>query len=235
MSGLIFASLFFLIIHLIIAGTTIRDLIVTAIGERPYLAVFSVVSLGGIVWLVMAYNQAVLETQNVFWDLGVGVRHMGSPVMFLSAMLVVPGLLTPNPTTVGMEGLASRPDAAKGMLRVTRHPFLWGVALWAGFHLAANGDEASVWFFGTFLLLSIAGTFSIDAKRRRKMNEAWEPFARQTSNIPFAAILAGRSRFVLSELLTFRQLAGVIVFLSLLFLHHWAFKASPFPGGWVPF
>ena len=32
----------------------------------------------------------------------------------------------------------ARPDIARGMVRITRHPFLWGVALWALVHLIST-------------------------------------------------------------------------------------------------
>ncbi|MGA7260503.1 MAG: NnrU family protein [Stellaceae bacterium] len=35
------------------------------------------------------------------------------------------------------------------MVRVTRHPFLTGVGLWALVHLIGNGDVASLFFFAT--------------------------------------------------------------------------------------
>jgi uncharacterized membrane protein len=160
---------------------------------------------------------------------------MGILVLAVAFWLGVPGLLTANPTTVGMEGVAAREDAVTGVLRITRHPFLWSVAIWAAFHLAANGDAASVVFFGTFLVLAVCGTFSIDEKKARKMGEAWVPFAKRTSNIPFGAVLAGRATLKLGELFTWRQLAALIAFLAVLSGHAWAFSASPFPGGWVPF
>ena len=58
-------------------------------------------------------------------------------------------------------------------MRVTRHPFLIGVGLWAVLHLVANGDVASFIFFGAFAVTALAGTVSIDAKRRR----AWSGLA----------------------------------------------------------
>ena len=78
------------------------------------------------------------------------------------------------------------------MLRITRHPFLWGVALWAAGHLMVNGDLASLILFGSLLVLAVFGTGSIDAKRRRALGEKWDAFAAKTSAVPFAAIAAGR-------------------------------------------
>lgn len=233
MTMLIASAFFFLMIHLAVAGTRIRDAVVKAIGERAYLGAFSVASAVGIVWLVVSYNQATAAGSEVLWDLGPGVRHMGIIVVAIAAFFVVTGLLTPNPTSVGMEGAATR--EVTGIVRITRHPFLWGVALWAAFHLAANGDAASAVFFGTFLVLTVAGTFSIDAKRSRKMADGWIGFAGRTSNVPFVAILGGRNSLKLGELVTYRQAIALAVFLVLLFSHAWLFSASPFPSGWVPF
>lgn len=233
MTMLIVAAAVFIGLHLLIAGTQLRDTIVGAIGEGPYMGLFSLASAGGIVWLVISYNTAFAAGGDVLWDFGPGVSHLGIVVVAVAFLLAVSGLLTPNPAAVGQLAAAAREPT--GILRITRHPFLWGVALWAAFHVAANGDVASVVFFGTFLVLAVLGTFSIDAKRARKMGEAWAPFASKTSNVPFAAILGGRNTLKLGEILTFRQAAAVGAFLALLFLHAWAFGASPFPGGWVPF
>ena len=233
MTMLIGAAVFFLALHLLVAGTRLRDAIVRVIGEQPYLGAFSLASLCGIVWLAISYNNATEAGSDVLWDLGPGVRHLGTIVVGVAILFVVSGLLTPNPTAVRQEAAAAR--EATGILRITRHPFLWGAALWAAFHLAANGDAASVVFFGTFLVLAVMGTFSIDAKRARKMTTGWIEFAGRTSNVPFVAIAAGRNSLKVGELLTYRQAVAVAVYLILLFAHAWLFSASPFPGGWVPF
>ena len=235
MTMLIAAAVAFLVLHLVVAGTRLRDAATGAIGEQAYLGLFSLASAAGIVWLAMSYNAAAAQGSDLLWDLGPGVSHLGIIVVAIAFLFGVSGLLTPNPTSVGQEGVAGREGAVTGVLRITRHPFLWSVALWAAFHLAANGDAASAVFFGTFLVLAVSGTFSIDGKRRRKMGTGWDGFARQTSNIPFGAILTGRNSLRLGELMTYRQLAAILAFLALLFGHHWLFSASPFPGGWVPF
>jgi uncharacterized membrane protein len=225
----------FLAIHLLISGTRIRDGITAAIGEGPYMALFSLASIGVIVWMAMGYNRAQASGEDTFlYMLGDGVHHLGMPVVFLAFILGVPGLLSPNPTSVRGEGAAQKPETVRGVLRITRHPFLWGVVIWSAFHLAANGDEASVVFFGTFFVLALLGTFSIDAKRRRKLGAAWEGFAAKTSNIPFAAILAGRTKFSFSEYFDWRFLVAILLFVTILFAHVHLFGVSPFPGGWRP-
>lgn len=236
MSMLIAAAAVFLGIHLLIAGTKVRDAITGAIGERAYLGLFSLASIAVIIWLVMAYNAAQPTANNVvLYNLGQGVHDLGIPIVALAFFLGVQGFFIPNPTSVGQESAVAKESAIQGVARITRHPFLWGVALWAAFHLAANGDLASIILFGTFLALSIFGTFSIDAKRKRKLGAAWDAFAAKTSNIPFAAVFAGRNSLKWGELFGWRFLIAAAIFLIVLFAHARVIGVSPFPNGYVPF
>jgi len=232
MVTLIAAAIVFIAIHLLISGTGIRDGIAGVIGEGPYLGLFSLASLVTIVWLAMSYNAAEMSPANrVLYDFGRGVRDLGIIVVALAFVLGVQGLLTPNPTSVRQEAAAAKDDTIKGVLRITRHPFLWGVVLWSGFHLLANGDLASVIFFGTFLVVAFFGTFSIDAKRRRKMGAAWVSFAAKTSNVPFGAVISGRNRLNIGESLGWRFWAAAAAFVIVLFAHPYLFHASAFPNG----
>jgi len=232
MNNLVAAMAVFLAIHLFISGTRLRDVIVGAIGEKPYMGLFSLLSLGVIVWLAMAFNRAGAmpgsAADPILYDLGMGARHAAPVIVAIAFLIGVPGLLTPNPTSVNREGLAGQEGVVKGVLRITRHPFLWGVALWAADHLTTNGDQAGVVFFGGFLVLALFGTVSIDAKRKRKLGPAWDAFAAQTSNVPFAAILAGRNRFSAGEYFDWRFAVALLLFVGLLFAHVHVFGVSPF-------
>jgi uncharacterized membrane protein len=192
MLSLIAASAFFLLIHFGVSGTRLRDRLVTLMREGPYRGAFALASLVGLVWMSRAYARApAIE----LWAPQPDIRPLAMMLVFVAFLFVIIGLATPSPTRVGMESkLAQGADLARGMVRITRHPFLWGVALWAFVHLVANGDLASMIFFGSLLVLALGGTASIDAKRRRSFGDDWQRFARATSNIPFAAIASGRNR-----------------------------------------
>ena len=227
---LIAAAIVFLAIHFLVSGTRLRDVIVGVIGEGPYMGLFSLTSVAAIVWLCWSYNAAQASGNDpVLYDFG-RIRDLGIFVVLVAFLLGVPGLLMPNPAAVRGEKAADLP--VKGVLTITRHPFLWSVTLWSAFHLAANGDEASVILFGSFLLLALFGTFSIDAKRRRKMGARWDAFAARTSNLPFAAAFSGRTRLDWRGILDWRLALALALFVALLFAHLWIFKVSPFPGGW---
>jgi uncharacterized membrane protein len=149
-------------------------------------------------------------------------------LMLPASLLVVIGLTTPNPTAVAQENRLAQPP--QGIVRVTRHPFLTGVSLWALVHLIGNGDVASLVFFAVWAVVALAGTVSIDRKRRRLLGEAWEPFAAQTSIVPFAAIVAGRNRFSPGEIGVWRWGAAVIVYVLMLVGHADVVGVSPFPA-----
>ena len=235
MTMLAVAAAAFILLHLLVSGTRLRDALTGAIGEGPYMGLFSLASVACLAWLIVAFGPARTAADNrLFWTVTPLTRDVQLGLTLLAFLLAVPGLTTPNPTSIRQQGVLEKPDAIRGMLRITRHPFLWGVAIWSAFHLSANGDEASVIFFGTFFVLSILGTFSIDAKRRRKMGEAWAAFAAKTSNIPFAAAITGRNSLKLGESFGWRFWVAALLFVTVLFAHAHIFGVSPFPGGVVP-
>jgi uncharacterized membrane protein len=194
--SLILAALFFAGIHLGIAGTAVRDRAIQILGENGYRAAFVVASyVIGLGWLVTAYNRApYLAT----WGMLEWWKPIAIILMLPACLLVVIGLMTSNPTSVAQEERVGQPP--QGIVRITRHPFLIGVGLWALVHLTGSGDVASLVFFATWAVVALAGTVSIDRKRERLLGAAWEPFAAQTSIVPFAAIAAGRNRFAPGEI-----------------------------------
>jgi uncharacterized membrane protein len=156
------------------------------------------------------------------WGLVFGFRPAAYLLVLIAFISVVIGLTTPSPTQVGKESQLSRgPEVARGVFRVTRHPFLWGVALWALVHLIVNGDLASLILFGSLLVLALAGTAVIDAKRQRGFGERWTQFAAVTSNVPFAAIAAGRNRLgpALAEIGIWRPLVAIVLYALAFYLH----------------
>jgi len=227
MLSLLAAAAFFLAIHLLVSGTRVRDALTGRIGQGPYMGLFSVSSLAGLAWLGIAFASA--RGQPAYWDLTPLTRQIQLGVQLLAMLLIVPGLTTPNPTSVRQEGALDRADVVKGMLRITRHPFLWGVAIWAAGHLLVNGDPASLVLFGTMLLLALFGTASIDAKRRRALGPKWDAFAAQTSNAPFGAIASGRQKLSLGEIGWWRLLLAVAIWALLAWAHPYLFGVRALP------
>jgi len=225
-TSLFAAALFFDGIHFLISGTALRGKIVGLVGERPFQGLFSLMSLIGIVWLSRAYGQAEYVE---LWGKLQALRPFALIVMLVAFFFVVLAFTSPNPTAVGGGALLTEKEPAKGIQRITRHPFLWGVALWSFTHLVLNGDLASLIFFGSFLILAVAGPFSIDQKRKKAFGDAWNRFAGVTSNVPFIAIIEGRNSLRVGELGWWPVVLALVVYGLFLYLHQTLFGVSPLP------
>jgi len=226
MVSLLSAAFAFVGIHVFISGTRLRGVIVGRIGEGGFRGLFSILSAAALVWLCRAYAGAEYVE---LWGPVDTLRPFALLLMLFAFLLATVGLTTPSPTAVGGEQMLDRQQPLQGILRITRHPFLWGVAIWAATHLVLNGDAASAIFFGSLLLLALIGPLFIDAKRRERFGTGWHRFASLTSNVPFGAILGGRNSIRLAELGWWRVGLGVTLYVVFLTMHGTLFGASALP------
>ena len=220
LSQLVAATVVFLATHWV-PSTPLRAVLVKSIGERAYLGLYSLVAFATLGWMIHAYLKAPLEP---LWP---GLRHVPAATMPFAFILLVGGLLQKNPTAVGQSKLLGLEEPARGVLRVTRHPVMWAILLWAGAHLLARGDLKSLVFFGGFFVLAALGTRLIDARKAGERAEDWKRFAASTSNIPFVAIAQGRNRFRAGEIGLVKVAFALILYGGLLLAHPWLFGARP--------
>jgi uncharacterized membrane protein len=218
------ASVWFAI-HLFISGAALRWWLAARIGEGPFRGLFSLLSALSLGFLVWAYARAPCA------PLWIPPR----PLLYLPILLMPPALVlfvgaftVRNPTMAGLESALGNAAPARGALRITRHPFLWAVAIWSGVHALVNGNIASLLFFGSMFLTAVVGTRDIDRKRRRTHPELWKEYEAVTSNVPFAAIASGRNRLVLGELVKPMVVAAVLTGVLVVF-HQDLFHVRPVP------
>ena len=218
------ASFAWFAIHAFVAGSELRWWLAQRIGQRGFAAFFSLLSLASLAFLIQAYRAAAFYP---LWFSPRIIHWLPLAVMPFALVLLVGAFSVPNPTVVGAEKVLERTDAARGVLRITRHPFLWATALWSGAHLLVTGHVAAILFFGTLLLTALRGTGSIDEKRRRTNKAEFARYAEVTSNLPFAAIIQGKNRLALSELWVPLVIATLLTAV-LLKVHLGLFGFSPF-------
>jgi len=208
MTELILAVSVFLATHLVPALQPVRAALVRGLGEKAYLTLYSLASLGVIVWMIRAYGAAPYVE---LWPAAAWSRGLAAFVMVPASVLLVAGMASPNPFSLG-RGRKGFDAARPGIVGVTRHPVIWGLALWAAAHLAANGDLAALILFGTLLALCLAGPKSLDAKRRAWMGEdAFAALVAQTRRPGLAAALAQTG---------FWRIAGGLIFYAALMAGH---------------
>ncbi len=205
--SLAIALAIFIGVHMVPVVPGLRAALIGALGKRAYRALFSVPSIAGIVWIIFAHMDA---PQNLLWDDPGWLRLIPLAVMPLVLILLAG-------------------QTSKGMQKVTRHPMLWAVFLWAAAHLIANGDTASVMLFGAMIVFALIDQPLADARTRREKPEAWAETSAETSAIPFLAALQGRAKPSLKEIGYGRSAAALVIYLVALFAHEHVIGLSALP------
>jgi uncharacterized membrane protein len=209
------AAAFWLGLHLIVAGP-LRLLLVDKLGERAFLGIFSLLSVVGLGWFIVAYRMAPFVP---LWPTTPAFGWLALVLVFLGFLLTVLGIGPMNATETNVPSMIDSRLPVHGITRVTRHPRLCGISLWAIAHLLVNGHLAAFLMFGSLLVTALNGMASIDRKRRRTLGPVWDEFEAQTSRLPFAAILTGRTRFELAEFHVWQVALAVALFSGVLWLH----------------
>jgi len=218
-NNLLAATLLFVLGHLLLSSLSVRKPLIQRLGEKGFRSVYSLVVAVAFVWMLLSYRSAPYLP---LWEPPSWTLPLAMIAMVPAVLLFVIGLATPSPTAVGGEQRLDVQDArppAHGILSVTRHPFLCGVALFALAHLLANGDLATIVLMAGLLLLSLAGMAHIDARRAKVLGPLWGPIALSTSRVPFLAILQGRAALDLAGIGWLRFLAAAAVYLAFFLLH----------------
>jgi uncharacterized membrane protein len=219
------ASAAFVASHLGLSAAPLRGWLVARLGEKGFQGLYALLAVLALGTLIAAYGQA---SHSVYlWPPAPGLRHLPLLVMPLALFLIVGGVLIPNPSATGMTGALDQPEPARGVPRITRHPVMWGVGLWAAIHIVVNGDLAALLFFGGFLLTALGGAAHLDRRLAAAEGDRWRRFAEVTSFVPFAALLAGRQRWAWAELRR-PALWGLGLFVLLFVLHPHLFGVRPY-------
>lgn len=213
----------FVLSHLVLSWPSLRGRLVAATGERIFQAIYSVIALATLVWASHAFAMA---PEFPVWRVPTGIRHLAGAVVLVAFILAFCGVTVRNPAAMMLADDGGELPVP-GIAKVTRHPLMWGIALWAIMHVAANGDIASIVYFGGLAVLALAGPLMIDRRRALALGERWQRFAEQTSYVPFAAIFAGRARVSLSEIGLWRILGGIASYVIVLALHETLFGIWP--------
>ncbi len=186
-------------------------------GSLPFILAYSLVSLALLAWIIAAYRAA---PQVPVWDQQPWMRWVPPLAMLPACILMAGGMLTANPFSIGPGGKGFDP-ARPGLLRLTRHPILWGLALWAAAHIVPNGDIGALLIFTPLLVLATVGPRVLDTKRRHRFGAG--EWAR------LAALTGRPRRALLAEMGGVRLGAGPVLYGLLFAGHDLVIGVSPSP------
>lgn len=219
------ATIFFVGAHFLMSHP-LRVPLQRMVGAKAFPAVYAVIVGIGLVWMIFAHSRAPYIA---LWGDPIWARHLLLLVMIPATLLVVLGNATPSPGVVGAERTPMDYGEGLGIHAIARHPALWGFALWALGHMIANGDAATVILTAGIVTLAFGGMAGIDARKSRAFPDTYPAFRARTSNVPFAAMFDGRTRFNVAKVGVVKLALAVAVYLALLFGHRWFIGLSALP------
>jgi uncharacterized membrane protein len=215
----------FLASHLIISSSAVRERLIAAVGEQPYLGIYSIVAaatLGPLIY-EFGYNK---HAGPLLWYLRTvaPIRWLAWLLMLTAFIMFVGSFITPNPGGIGAEGGSTEP---RGLLKITRHPQLVAFSLFGIAHMLMNGWAGDVIFFGMFPALGIIGGMHQDQRKIRELGDRYRQFLAKTSFVPFAALLSGRARWSREDVPWTAIGAGVVLTIAIVALHPAFFGGNP--------
>jgi uncharacterized membrane protein len=210
------AVICFLAPHVLPSIPGLRPWLIGKLGRVGYLSAYIALSAITFAWLILATLRAPYVG---LWALSRWQVYLTAVLMALACTLLVAGLRTPNPLSLSVRS----PDVdipKDAILGVTRHPLLWALGLWALSHVLVNGDVASVILFSILAIFALGYMPLMDKRvQRAKGMEEWHRLSAGSSNMLFASYLRKNARPLVDQSLILSLLAGVALFLLLLYLH----------------
>lgn len=201
-----FAALFvgthFLLSH------PLRQPLVARLGPRGFQAAYSAVAFATFIPMVMARRDAGAEPW--LWQPGEGVWLVATLLLLAGSVLLV-GSFVRNPAMATLQNHDAVIGEPAGVFRLTRHPMMWGIALWAAAHLLVHPEPSALIIAAAMLILALGGAAAQDAKKRHQLGTRWEDWTRRTSFVPLGRGFAFPGWFAL--------VGGVALFLLATWLH----------------
>ncbi|MEO8617870.1 MAG: NnrU family protein, partial [Sphingomicrobium sp.] len=149
----------------------LRRPMINVLGEKGFMGVYSLVSLGTLIWMVMAARAIGAETLR--WDAGEAGIVASSVLMWVGMILFV-GSLRGNPAMPHFEGPPQFPAEPRGVFRITRHPMMWAFGLWAIVHAIVNPTPSGLVISEAVFVLALFGAALQDSKKRRLIGSPWK-------------------------------------------------------------
>jgi uncharacterized membrane protein len=132
--------------HVFVSRRGEREALIAKLGRGPYLGLFSLVSIVGLVLIGFGFARYRATGIIPVWYPPAWTRHIVVALMWPASIAVVAAYI---------------PGDIK---RVLKHPMLVGVKIWAVAHLCANGDLGGIILFGSVLAWAVYDRITL--KRR---------------------------------------------------------------------
>lgn len=181
LTGLIAASVAFVGSHFAMSHP-LRGAIVSIFGEKGFQVVYSVVSFATMGWMYLAFKAAPVSIP--LWSGFDDISWAVGSLLALLAMVLLAGSFVGNPAMPAPGAAEAARKEPQGAFRITRHPMMWGIALWAIAHMIAAPIARTLVVALAILILALVGAHFQDGKKEAQLGEAWAEWESKTSYWP---------------------------------------------------
>ncbi len=210
--------------HFLLSSAPIRSSLVGLIGAQPFRGIYSLVAIGTFIPMMVAFGHNKHAGAMLWYLRGAPlIRGLTWFLMFAALILLVAGLINPNPGAIGAPS-RNRPT---GILKVTRHPSFVAFACFGLGHLLMNGWAGDVIFFSGFVVLGILGGIHQDRRKLQELGAPYREFLAATSYFPGAALISRRVEWSHADMPWTAVGVGITVAIVLVTLHPMMFGGSP--------
>lgn len=201
----------FLFSHMLPTKPRMRRKIIDILGEKTFLTAYSILSVFLLGWIINAAGRAPFVP---LWNWEAWQKTAPQIGMLIACQLIALSLGRPNPFSFGGSNNDAFAPSQPGILRLTRHPLLMALMIWAGSHIVPNGDLAHVIMFASFALFAAIGMFALDRRNQKQLGPKWMQLRQQMQSPP---LLTLNGLFARQNLI--RMVAGLLLYGGLLLLH----------------
>ncbi len=227
MLNFLIALTVFLLTHMIFSRTALKPLVVARYGMRTYLVAYSLLSLVLLAWLIDA---AVTTPRTELWPWNHALYWIPAILMLPACILLIAGFVVANPLSLAPRETRFDDTRPGLIVAITRHPVLWGFALWSGSHLVVNGEFPLALMFAVFLVFALLGMSLVDRQRQRVLGMSrWRQLAQHTRTLPLASPALWSGRYCLTRRDCLGILGGSVAYVALFKLHAPVFGIMPVP------
>lgn len=173
------ASLAFVGTHFALSHP-LRAPLVIWLGASGFLLVYSLIAFAALGWMVLAFGAAPTADLPGSGDIG----WIASTVLTIPALLLFLGSLRSNPALPAPGAMAAAAREPAGVFAITRHPMMWGFALWAISHILLWWSIRTLIIAGAVLVLALVGAHMQDRKKRALLGDVWTRWETKTRYWP---------------------------------------------------
>lgn len=194
----------------------LRDGLASRLGERGFQIVYSIVAIATLIMVVQAWRG--MPPEPPLWAVGDGLWIVASLIVLFASILFM-GSLIGNPALAAPGAVEAAQASPRGVFAITRHPMMWGFALWAIAHVMVMPTPGQIVLSATIAFLALVGSAGQDIKKARLMGEAWRGWAARTSFVPYAGQISGKASWAEAIPRPHALFGGIVLWIAATWAH----------------